>query len=938
MKKSKKNIKKSHKSINVPGLLSQVDSLFAAGEFRRVVDLCRDAIAANDAALRPEHAAKIYFTWVLACMKLNDYRPIDKIIKRAQQQLGDYLDLQFIQVMAARGKRDPAATLEQAVKFDELHRQAEPKADTHLKQSYAALDEVLWLGALAAKELQKFETALEYMDRALNLNPGNHPRRTEYANLLAKEYQPDKALAIIDEGIMLYPNELGLRNARGALLGELERFAEAEAYFKQLLEDHPESIDAVNNLGVIYDKQGFYELAKNQFEKLLELDPNNEIARQNLKQLCDMIDTSPQKISLCMIVKNEEKFLPGCLESVKGLVDEIIVVDTGSTDATMEIAGRYGAKIHEHPWQNDFSLHRNQSIGYATGDWILILDADEELVPEEHREIRAATARKDIDSIAMVVYNKISSGRIGFLNSRRLFRSKKGFRYEGIVHNQLKGPGKTLGTKYRIFHHGYGLPEPEMRKKAKRTEALLMRQLEDDPNTIFAHFNLAQIYRGTGEYEKSLEHADFVVANLDPDDKRTRHVYAMALDQKGCALARADKFEKAEEVFNQALEYKKDYLDPIFNLGYMYMQQQRYDDAEKALSRYLRVRENYTPHLEWLGIILNNFNSQFAVYYCLGLINYLRHDIKPAFALLSKSLEYTDDFEYLHHLLARCYRSFGDRAKILEHCARAIEFGHEDADIRLIEGEAYLNLREPEKARDSFTRALELKADFEEALLGLISADSLGQDKSPQELLVQVERLLEKSPSSPQGLAARGDILFQLGDFGEALISYKNSAARFPDDYKVLNNLGNCFLKENNYASAVESYRAALAKNADFTPGYRNLGLALLKQQNPAEAIEYLEHYLSKKTDDAEAHATIGDLYYNLKDYRKAIIHYEDFLKANPHSLEALIRLSDCYLNLGKFQAAACGYEAALGRDSSNRIAKQRLDDLNQFLKPIDTQ
>ena len=938
MKNSKKNLKKSHNSLNAQNLLSQLDSLFAGGKFRQTVELCRQAITNGSVGARSEYAAKIYFTWVLASMKLNDYKSIDKIINLAQRQLGTYLDLQFIKVMAAKGKGDHRATLENVEIFDQLHRQIDLTTDTYLKQSHGALDEVLWIGALAAGELQKFEVALEYMERALSLSPGNHPRRTEYANLLAKEYQPAKALVIIDEGITLYPNELGLRNARGALLGELERFEEAEAYFKRLLQEHPENTDAINNLGVIYDKQGYYELAKNQFKKLLELDPNNEIARQNLDKLCKMIDTSPQKITLCMMVKNEEKFLPGCLESVKGLVDEIIIVDTGSTDATMEIARRYDAKIYEHPWQNDFSLHRNQSIGCATGDWILILDADEELMPSEHREIRAATARKDIDSIAMVVYNKISSGRVGFLNSRRLFRNNMGFKYEGIVHNQLKGPGKTLGTKYRIYHHGYGLPETEMRNKAKRTEALLMRQLEEDPAAIFSHFNLAQIYRGTGEYEKSLEHADFVVKNLDPNDQRTRHVYAMALDQKGCALSRSEKFEEAEVVFNSALEYKKDYLDPIFNLGYTYMQQQRYDEAEKAFHRYLQVKENYIPHLEWLGIILNNFNSQFAVYYCLGLINYLRHDIEPAFKFLCKSLEYTEDFEYLHHLLARCYRSFGDRLKTLEHCAKAVEFGHEDADIRLVEGEAYLNLGDAEKARSCFNRALGLRPEFEEALLGLVSADSLAPRKSPLELLAQVERLLEKSPTSPQGLAARGDILFQLGDFGQALISYKNSAERIPDDYKVLNNLGNCFLKENNYASAVESFRTALEKNADFISGYRNLGIALIKQQNVSEAIEYLEHYLSKKNDDTEVHATLGDLYYNNKEYTKAIAHYECFLKVNPRSLEALIRLSDCYLNLGKFQAAAYGYQAALGRDSSNPIAKQRLDDLNQFLKPVASQ
>ena len=84
-----------------------------------------------------------------------------------------------------------------------------------------------------------------------------------------------------------------------------------------------------------------------------------------------------------MIVKNEEDCLGRCLKSVCDHVDEIIIVDTGSTDGTVEIAKSYGARIYHHPWENDFSKHRNQSLSYATGDWIFILDADEELFPED---------------------------------------------------------------------------------------------------------------------------------------------------------------------------------------------------------------------------------------------------------------------------------------------------------------------------------------------------------------------------------------------------------------------------------------------------------------------------------------------------------------------------------------------------------------------------
>jgi glycosyltransferase involved in cell wall biosynthesis len=84
-----------------------------------------------------------------------------------------------------------------------------------------------------------------------------------------------------------------------------------------------------------------------------------------------------------MIVKNEEACLERCLKSVCDHVDEIIIVDTGSTDGTVEIAKSYGARIYHHPWENDFSKHRNQSLSYATGGWIFQLDADEELFPED---------------------------------------------------------------------------------------------------------------------------------------------------------------------------------------------------------------------------------------------------------------------------------------------------------------------------------------------------------------------------------------------------------------------------------------------------------------------------------------------------------------------------------------------------------------------------
>ncbi|MFZ2655904.1 MAG: glycosyltransferase family 2 protein, partial [Victivallales bacterium] len=104
------------------------------------------------------------------------------------------------------------------------------------------------------------------------------------------------------------------------------------------------------------------------------------------------IKSKPPTLSVCMIVKNEEAFLGRCLKSVVDHVDEIIIVDTGSTDRTVGIAKSFGARIYYHPWQDDFSLHRNQSISYARGRWIFIIDADEEYRASSKRNLREEVA------------------------------------------------------------------------------------------------------------------------------------------------------------------------------------------------------------------------------------------------------------------------------------------------------------------------------------------------------------------------------------------------------------------------------------------------------------------------------------------------------------------------------------------------------------------
>ena len=208
-------------------------------------------------------------------------------------------------------------------------------------------------------------------------------RRIEEAWSLNQKGEREKALEVVKQGLKLFPNDLSLKNLWGVLLIEEGRFDEAEQIFQGVLKVLPQSFEAYSNLGVLEEKRKNYTQAKEYYEKALKINPEHQIAKENLAFLNTYHFLPKKTISLCMIVKDEEEFLPGCLESVKEAVDEIIIVDTGSTDRTVEIAKSYGAKVYFHPWENDFSKARNYSISYATGDWIMYLDADEELFKED---------------------------------------------------------------------------------------------------------------------------------------------------------------------------------------------------------------------------------------------------------------------------------------------------------------------------------------------------------------------------------------------------------------------------------------------------------------------------------------------------------------------------------------------------------------------------
>lgn len=201
-------------------------------------------------------------------------------------------------------------------------------------------------------------------------------------------------------------------------------------------------------------------------------------------------------LSLCMIVRDEAQMLPDCLRSARAAADEIIVVDTGSTDETPNVALQFGARLIRHEWHDDFSEVRNASIETAGSDWILWLDADERLRPEEAPQIRAAMETTSASAYLVPILNQTPHGA-HISRGHRLFRNGRGIRFSGRIHEQISPslpPGAEIATaRFMIDHLGYALAAEKLQRKNERNLRMLRDAKAANPRDAYVRFTLGQM-------------------------------------------------------------------------------------------------------------------------------------------------------------------------------------------------------------------------------------------------------------------------------------------------------------------------------------------------------------------------------------------------------------------------------------------------------------
>ena len=313
-------------------------------------------------------------------------------------------------------------------------------------------------------------------------------------------------------------------------------------------------------------------------------------------------------ISACMIVKNEEEFLEKCLSSIKDYVNELIIVDTGSTDNTVEISKKFTDRVYFHPWENSFSKARNQALQYATGDWIFQIDGDEELMKGSGEKIHQTIKKaEDADLILVKIISPSMNGKMkGVNNFERLFRNNGKIHYEGSVHNRIAGGTKAFYSDIELLHYGYDLDETKAEQKFLRTTTLLKKEIENEPDNPLHRHYLSAAYSSRKRYQEAIDEAKRAIDLLKPHHLKNQ-TFSWTYYIISSAFLSLKQYEQAKKYAFEALEKYPGHMDSYHILTFVASEMGEWRNIIKFGKLFLEQMElfsknssevNLTPHIQ----------------------------------------------------------------------------------------------------------------------------------------------------------------------------------------------------------------------------------------------------------------------------------------------------------------------------------------------------
>ena len=436
-----------------------------------------------------------------------------------------------------------------------------------------------------------------------------------YKDALANLETEDIASKIL--GQLQIPKE-NIYYKLGLTLSEMKIYDEAIKFFEMGLQINPTDfacLIGIANTAILIKDYGLATNFLNEIQKIYPNEPlvndllnkvQNKIGnlKQNVPTTNEESDTSQNQyiqekkplLTVSMIVKNEEGFIEGCLQSISGVADEIVIVDTGSTDKTIEIARKYTDKIFEIEWKDDFAYARNESLRHSTGEWILYLDADERLAISNKSAF--INFLKNLPDDIGGIYCLIESNHRNFDGDSeihrggypRLFRNLgyPNIYFRGRVHEQISpsilDQGKSfINSDIVIEHLGYNQSRAVMETKIKRNYKLLLQHVNEEPTNGYAWYQLGQ----TLAQMRLVKEAEDAVRMAIQCGNLSKSVLASATSTLAQIMGNKKNFSEALYWSEESLKNAPDQIFALHLKAFALLYLNRFDESLEAFQETL---------------------------------------------------------------------------------------------------------------------------------------------------------------------------------------------------------------------------------------------------------------------------------------------------------------------------------------------------------------
>ncbi|MBI5579455.1 MAG: glycosyltransferase [Deltaproteobacteria bacterium] len=499
----------------------------------------------------------------------------------------------------------------------ESYGEAEDCADKALNIEPASASALNLKGLVA---FRKGDSAVAdvFFKKAIEADAGYGDPYTNRGILKWAEEQTAEALDLFEKGFVLTPTRVHTLTTYHSAITAAGQFQRAEELFTEARECCPNSRRIAFLLIDLLLRQNKHAQAMDQIEQAMASFGIDEgilsaaLAVREKVGAHDLGHVSPNRLSLCMIVKNEQGHLARCLSSAKPVVDEIIIVDTGSNDRTKEIATAFGARVFDFQWGSDFSTARNFSLSKATGDWILVLDADEVISPADYPILRAIVHNQNPKKVAYALTTRNYTNQIGsrgwtpndgeypeeesargwFPSAKvRLFLNHRSIQFENAVHETVESAIEKCGirvTPCQIPIHHYGrLNHAEVISKGKEYFLLGRKKMEETGGDINALRELAIQAAEIGEYDEAI--------NIWKELLEREPADAVAWMNMGYAYLAQKNFSEALSVSKKALELNAGLKEAALNYSNCELITGNAKNAVCVLEKLLKSEPDYPP-------------------------------------------------------------------------------------------------------------------------------------------------------------------------------------------------------------------------------------------------------------------------------------------------------------------------------------------------------